>query len=75
MALVRCEHQGCPRGITQTYVQAVHPVGYPNSAAICGRANCRNVGLVRLNEEEKMAWERGERVFSVPNAAVKIKVA
>ena len=75
MALVRCEHHGRPRGITHTYVRAVHPVGYPNSAAICGRANCRNVGLIWLNEEENTAYDRGERVFSVPNAAVKVKVA
>lgn len=75
MALVRCEDHGRPRGITQTYVQATYPLGYPDTAAICGRAGCRNPGLVWLNEDEKTAYDSGERVFSVPNAAVKIQVS
>jgi hypothetical protein len=33
------------------------------------------VGLVWLNREEKEAYDSGERIFAVPNAAVKIRVA
>ena len=74
MALVRCESHGRPEGRTQTYVKAVRPVGYPDTAAICGAKDCNRSGLVWLNEDEKNAYDRGERVFSVPTAAVKIKV-
>lgn len=74
MALVRCEGCGPPRGRTLTYVLAVHPVGYPNTAAICGRSECKQPGLVWLSEEEKAEYDRGQRIFSVPSAAVKVKV-
>lgn len=74
MALVRCKQCGRPRGIRRTYVTSVQPLGYPETAAICGRAGCERPGLVWLDEQDKAEYERGKRVFSVPNAAVKIKV-
>ena len=74
MALVRCEMHGRPRGRTQQYSIAVKPLGYPRSAALCGRQACQDAGLVWLTEDEARAYRRGERVFSVPNAAVKVLV-
>lgn len=74
MALVRCETHGRPRGRKHDYVTAVRPIGYPKSAAICGSGNCVAPGLVWLTEEEDVAYRAGERVFPVPNAAVKIYV-
>ena len=74
MALVRCEIHGRPGGRTQHYSIAAKPLGYPRTAAICGRQGCQNAGLVWLTEEEARSYRRGERVFSVPNAAVKIQV-
>jgi hypothetical protein len=52
----------------------VEPVGYPDTAAICGLSGCERPGLVWLDEDEKAAYARGQRVFRVPNAAVKIRV-
>ena len=74
MALVRCEIHGRPSGRTQRYSIGVKPLGYPRSAALCGRKDCPNVGLVWLTDEEARAYRRGERDFTVPNAAVKIQV-
>ncbi|MBN1978533.1 MAG: hypothetical protein JW918_14140 [Anaerolineae bacterium] len=54
---------------------SVKPIGYPETAAICGSAWCEQPGLVWLDEQEKTQYERGQRVFSIPSAAVKIKVA
>jgi hypothetical protein len=75
MALVRCERCGRPKGRSHTYVASVKPIGYPETAAICGSAWCEQPGLVWLDKEEKTQYERGQRVFSIPSAAVKIKVA
>jgi hypothetical protein len=74
VALVRCTACGSPRGRTRRYVVAVKPVGYPETAAICGRAKCVYPGLVWLDESEKAAYDSGERIFKVPNAAVKVRV-
>ena len=74
MALVRYTQCGSPRGRTRRYVVAVKPVGYPDTAAICGRSKCGHPGLVWLDESEKVAYDNGERIFEVPNAAVKIRV-
>ena len=74
MALVRCEAHGRPQGRTQVYVVGVPPVGFPQTAAICGLKGCENAGSVWLTTDEKAAYEKGQRIFEVPNAAVKIKV-
>jgi hypothetical protein len=74
MALVRCKRCGRPEGRTQTYVIGAEPVGYPDTAAVCGLSGCENPGLVWLNRGERRAFLDGKRIFSVPSAAVKIKV-
>jgi len=74
MALVRCSHCGKPEGRTKSYVTSVDPVGYLETAAICGRKGCTHPGKVWLTAEEYRQYQQGERIFSVPNAAVKIKV-
>jgi len=75
MALVRCEEvHGQPTGVKHRYVMAVKPVGYPDTAAICGLKGCEYPGLVWLTEEEHAEYQTGQRIFAIPNAAVKIKV-
>ncbi len=74
MALVRCDTCGKPRGRTRTYVEAVEPLGYPDTAAICGRTHCKKPGMVWLDLEESLGYHLGERIFSVPHAAMKVKV-
>ncbi len=75
MALIRCQMHGNPEGVTRKYVMSVKPVGYPDTAAICGRKDCLNPGLVWLDEDEVRAYRTGWRVFSVPNAGVKVQVS
>lgn len=74
MALVRCEQCGPPRGGGRNYVASVKPLGYPETAAICGRADCERPGLVWLDEEDKAEYDQGQRIVSLPTAAVRIKV-
>jgi len=54
---------------------SVKPVGYPDTAAICGRKGCEYPGLVWLTGEEQAEYQKGRRIFTVPNAAIKIKVS
>jgi hypothetical protein len=74
MAIVRCKSCGKPSGITRNYVRSVKPVGYPETAAVCGNSSCTEPGLVWLDESDSKAYEAGERVVRVPNNAVKIRV-
>lgn len=74
MALVRCEQHGNPKGRTTDYVRSAEPVGYPDSAAVCGLKDCDNPGLVWLTEEENNAFEEGERIFRLATNAAKVKV-
>ncbi len=74
MALVRCDARGKPTGRTRTYVESVEPLGYPDTAAICGRKACEHPGMVWLEIGESQAYRSSQRIFSVPNAAVKVKV-
>ncbi len=74
MALVRCSRHGNPEGRTNHYVTSVCPLGYPNTAALCGRKGCKEPGLVWLTVEEEFAYLKGERVFDLPVAAMKVRV-
>ncbi len=73
MALVRCDPCGKPRGRTRTYVGAVEPLGYPDTAAICGRTHCKQPRILWLDVEESLVYRLGERIFGVPHAAMKVK--
>lgn len=75
MAIVRCEECGKPtKNVTQPYVASVQPIGYPLTAALCGRKGCDNAGLVWLTDLENSKYLKGDRVFSFPNNAVKVRV-
>ena len=63
MAIMRCEvHQ--PKGRTKRYIAAVRPVGYPDTALICGSISCDAAALIWLEADEKTAYDRGQRVFN-----------
>lgn len=63
MALVRCEHHGQPKGRSRHYVRSVKPIGYPNTAAICGLSGCKNPGMIWLEPSESERYDAGQRVF------------
>ncbi len=76
MALVRCKGCGRPtRNVRVPYVSHHQPVGYPNTAAICGADGCRNPGLVWLTQSEENDYQGGERIFAFRSATSKVRVA
>lgn len=75
MALVRCPDHGNPEGRAgNVYVVSVQPLGYPNTAVVCGRPGCANSGLVWLTKEEQVAYAKGKRVFYLSTNAARVKV-
>ncbi len=74
MALGRCDSCGQPAGRTHNYVRSVKPIGYPTTAAICGASGCKSPALVWLDAEERAEYERGQRIFSLPTQAMKVRV-
>lgn len=79
MAIVRCQDHP-PR--TKNYEIAVKPVGYPDTALICGRddENHDAVGWVYLLPDEYEDYQEGRRVFGLwgpesTSSAAKAKVS
>jgi hypothetical protein len=63
--LVRCEDH-----LSEKYHHSVTPIGYPNTAAICGR--CHKAGKILLNEAEWQAYQTGQRIFSFNTYVMKV---
>lgn len=74
MALVRCDMHRRWRGIKHRYVGNVRPVGFPQTAVICGRPVCEEPGLVWLTQRELDAYQGGQRVFPIFTHSAKVKV-
>lgn len=76
MAIVRCKKHPVNLGLaTNRYVKRAEPLGYPNTAAICGIARCEEPGLVWLTNEELDEFNNGGRYFRVKTFTVKVKVS
>lgn len=73
MAISRCPRHK-PTGRTRAYVAALEPVGYPDTAIICGSKECLEPGLVWCEAHEKSAYDAGERVLQAFTATMKFKV-
>jgi len=67
--LVRCDDHPS----TEKYKHRVDPVGYPDTAAICGRPDCTKPGRILLDEVEWKMYQNGQRVLPGPNRFTKIK--
>lgn len=74
MALARCTKCGMPKGKTREYVQMVEPIGYPETALICGISKCTNPAMVCLEDDEWKEYQKGERIFKPPTASSKFRV-
>lgn len=79
MAIVRCQDHP-PR--TTNYAIAVKPVGYPDTALICGREakDHDEIGWVYLLPEEYEDFHQGKRVFGLwgpdsSSTAAKVQVS
>ncbi len=79
MAIARCKECSPPktRAGGHIYELAVHPLGYPNTASICGIKGCENPSLIWLNlqDNEKDDYEAGRRIFGLKTNSTKVKVS
>lgn len=74
MALCRClESHSWPVGRRSNYVSYVLPIGYPDTALVCGL--CLNPGVIWLTESEEAAYHQGNRIFTGPNAFCQMKAS
>ena len=61
----------CVKHPSKAYLRSVEPIGYPDTAAICGR--CDNPGKILLNELEWKAYQAGQTVFSFNNNVMRVQ--
>jgi hypothetical protein len=73
MAIVRCAAHR-PKGRTREYVVSAKPIGYPDTAMVCGSEHCDASGLVWLEKHEKAEYDKGRRICQSFTATMKMKV-
>lgn len=72
MSIMRCpEH--APKRTRRDYAGAVEPVGYPDTALVCGSVHCREPALIWLERDEKAEFDGGERVFKAFTPSMKVR--
>jgi hypothetical protein len=73
MTIARCDKY-TPNGTKDNYKVFALPVGYPATAAICGRAECLAPARVWLSEPERIEHEAGNRIFGIKTMSAKLRV-
>jgi hypothetical protein len=74
MAIMRCRAHA-PHGRAREYVAAVEPVGFPNSALVCGSKHCKEPAFIWLEGAEKVDYDSGVRVFRCFTDTMKVRAA
>lgn len=74
MAIARCEKH-TPEGVKHDYAVFALPIGYPDTAAICGRVGCEDPARVWLTKEDHDAFKGGIRVFNIRTHSAKLRVS
>ena len=75
MALCRCEAHGIDERRTKhAYDAYALPVGYPQTAVMCGTAGCESPARVWLNREQVKEFQQGQRIFNVNTGTLKVRV-
>jgi hypothetical protein len=55
-------------------VIGVEPVGYPDTALVCGAKGCAQPALIWLEPKEKTAYDSGARIFECfTGSAMKVR--
>ena len=72
MAIMRCLSRA-PKRTTREYAGSVEPVGYPDTALICGSKHCREPALIWLEIHEKDQFDKGERIFEAFTSSMKVR--
>jgi hypothetical protein len=79
MAIARCDKHTPDgtrhSGIKHAYKTFALPLGYPETAAICGREDCEGPARLWLTELECADHQRGVRIFRIRTNAAKIRVS
>ena len=73
MAIARCDKH-TPTGIKHDYRAYALPIGYPETAAICGKLGCEEPARVWLTKNDHAAFKRGIRVSNIRANAVQLRV-
>jgi hypothetical protein len=73
MALARCETH--PPSNPEKYVRFSLPMGFPETAAICGRVECQRLARILLTEAEIRDHARGVRVFRLDTHTIKVRIS
>jgi hypothetical protein len=75
MAIARCEKHPFERDTKERYDVFALPLGFPETAAICGRAGCDNAAHIWLSPEEIRQHGGGERFFGLNDTrAIRVRV-
>jgi hypothetical protein len=72
MAIMRCPAH-VPKRTTRAYAGAVEPVGYPETALVCGSVSCREPALIWLEAGEREEYDSGERIFKAFTSSMKVR--
>jgi hypothetical protein len=75
MAIARCEKHPIQRETKEPYIDHALPIGFPVTAAICGRVGCENPALIWLTSKEVDLYKAGQRVFGVKTHSIRVRVA
>jgi hypothetical protein len=79
MAIARCDKHTPSgtrhAGIKYAYKAFALPLGYPETAAICGREDCEGPARLWLTEPERADHQRGVRIFGIRTRSAKIRVS
>lgn len=74
MAIARCDEHPIQRETKEPYKEYALPVGYPDTAAICGGVGCENAARIWLTPGEIKEHHAGQRVFGVKTHTVRVRV-
>ena len=74
MAIARCEKHK-PIGRKHEYRAYALPVGYPQTAAICGHRGCDEPARVWLTDEDRQSYAQGIRIFDIRTDSAKLRVS
>jgi hypothetical protein len=78
MAIARCDqHRPKPKATKRSYsTDTPHkPVGYPDTAIICGRGPCEKPALIWLEkEDEEPQYRSGRRIFDLVTNPAKVRL-
>ncbi|RUU96466.1 hypothetical protein LRP31_02215 [Mesorhizobium mediterraneum] len=74
MAIARCTSHPITRDTKEPYQVHALPIGYPTTAAVCGRVGCEDPARIWLTPDEAKKHSAGQRVFGVKTHSVKVRV-